>query len=102
MILQNSLDSLEFNKLLEIIAQYAKSDASRNAILSITPLSNKEEIENRFACIEEIRRMSQERRPLNILSFKDILPVLQKTRPADAMPEPVELLWLMEFFEFYP
>ena len=97
MILQNSLDSLEFNKLLEIIAQYAKSDASRNAILSITPLSNKEEIENRFACIEEIRRMSQERRPLNILSFKDILPVLQKTRPADAMPEPVELLWLMEF-----
>ena len=41
--------------------------------------------------------MSQNGRPLGILPFKDILPVLQKTRPADAMPEPVELLWLMEF-----
>ncbi|MBI5181128.1 MAG: endonuclease MutS2, partial [Nitrospirae bacterium] len=97
MISQNSLDSLEFNKLLEIIAQYAKSDASRNAIFSIAPLSDKEEIENRFACIEEIRRMSQESRPLSILSFKDILPMLQKTRPADAIIEPVELVWLMEF-----
>ena len=97
MIHQNSLLSLEFNKLLEIVAQYAKSDASRNAILSTTPLLNKQEIENRFACIEEIRRMSQESRPLGILSFKDILPVLQKTRPADAMIEPVELVWLMEF-----
>ncbi len=97
MILQNSLISLEFNKLLEIVAQYAKSDASRNAVLSITPLLNKEEIENRFACIEEIRRMSQESRPLSIIPFKEILPVLQKTRPADAIIEPAELVWLMEF-----
>ena len=44
MILQNSLDSLEFNKLLEIIAQHAKSEASRNAILSIAPLSSIDEV----------------------------------------------------------
>ncbi len=97
MIPQNSLISLEFNKLLEIIALHAKSDVSRSAILSIAPLSNIDEVKKRFSCIEEIRRMSQNGRPLGILPFKDILPVLQKTRPADAMPEPVELLWLMEF-----
>lgn len=54
MIPQNSLDSLEFNKLLEIIAGYAHSDASRDTIFSITPLSSRVEIEKRFACVKEI------------------------------------------------
>ncbi|MBI5042830.1 MAG: endonuclease MutS2 [Nitrospirae bacterium] len=96
MIPQNSLISLEFNKLLEIIAQYAKSDASKSAILNITPLSNKQEIENRFACIEDIMRMSQKAMPLDILPFRDIEPLLQKVQPKDAVPEAVELVWLME------
>ena len=97
MIPQNSLDLLEFTKLLEIIAQYAKSDASQNAILSLIPLSRKEEIETRFSCIEEIRRMSQEKRPLNILPFKDIVPVLQTVRPEDAMLDPSDLVCFMDF-----
>ncbi|MBI3398028.1 MAG: endonuclease MutS2 [Deltaproteobacteria bacterium] len=98
MIPQNSLDLLEFNKLLEIIAQRAKSDASRNAILSIKPLSSRDEIQRRFSLIGEIRRMSQDDRPLSILPFNDIAPVLQKVRPEDAMLEPSELVWLMDFF----
>ena len=97
MIPQNSLDLLEFTKLLEIIAQYAKSDASQNAILSLIPLSKKEEIETRFSCIEEIRRMSQDDRPLSILPFKDIAPVLQTVRPEDAMLEPSDLVCFMDF-----
>ncbi|MBI5875183.1 MAG: hypothetical protein HZB81_04960 [Deltaproteobacteria bacterium] len=98
MIPQNSLDLLEFNKLLEIIAQRAKSDASRNAILSIKPLFSRDEIQRRFSLIGEIRRMSQDDRPLSILPFNDIAPVLQKVRPEDAMLEPSELVWLMDFF----
>jgi DNA mismatch repair protein MutS2 len=97
MIPQNSLDLLEFTKILEIIAQYAKSDASQNAILSLIPLSRKEEIQTRFSCIEEIRRMSHEKRPLNILPFKDIAPVLQTVRPEDAMLEPSDLVCFMDF-----
>lgn len=97
MIPQNSLDSLEFNKLLEIIAGYAHSDASRNAIFSITPLSSRVEIEKRFACVKEIWQMAQEERPLSILPFKDIAPVLQKVRPEDAILEPVLLVCLMDF-----
>src|SRR3989344_986847 len=97
MIPQTSLDSLEFNKLLEIIAGYAHSDASRNAIFCITPLSSRVEIEKRFACIKEIWQISQEERPLGILPFKDIAPVLQKVRPEDAILEPVLLICLMDF-----
>ena len=96
MIPQSSLNSLEFNKLLEIVAQYARSDASRNAILSIAPLSSKQEIEDRFACIKEIMRMSQKAMPLDILPFRDIEPLLQKVQPKDAVPETVELVWLMD------
>ncbi|MBI3752961.1 MAG: endonuclease MutS2 [Deltaproteobacteria bacterium] len=97
MIPQNSLDLLEFNKLLEIIAQRAKSDASRSVVLSIRPLSDRNEIEKRFALIQEIRRMAQEGRPLSILPFADIGPLLQKVRPDDAILEPLELVGIMDF-----
>lgn len=97
MIPQNSLDSLEFDKLLEIIARYANSDASQRSILSITPLDSKEEIEKRFSCIEEIRLLSQKGKPLSILPFKDIAPALQEVRPEDAVLEPLELVGIMDF-----
>lgn len=97
MIPQNSLDSLEFNKLLELIAQYASSDASHRSILSIAPLDSKEEIEKRFSCIEEIRLLSQKGKPLNILPFKDVAPALQDVHPEDAVLEPLELVGIMDF-----
>lgn len=97
MIPQTTLTALEFNKLLEIIAQHAKSDASRSAILSIKPLSSRNEIEKRFACIKEIRRMSQDARPLTILSFADIAPILEKTVPEHAILEPLELVGITDF-----
>lgn len=58
MIPQNSLDSLEFGRLLEIIAQNAKSDASQSAILSITPLKSKDEIIERFSLISVKERLT--------------------------------------------
>src|SRR4030066_1141864 len=99
MIPQTSLNSLEFNKLLEIIARHAHSNASEKAVLAIAPLSRKEEIEKRFSCIEDILLMSNNGTPLSVLPFKDIEPVLQKVRPEDAIPEPYELAWLMDFFQ---
>src|SRR3972149_1697757 len=99
MIPQTSLNSREFNKLLEIIARHAHSNASEKAVLAIAPLSRKEEIEKRFSCIEDILLMSNNGTPLSVLPFKDIEPVLQKVRPEDAIPEPYELAWLMDFFQ---
>jgi dsDNA-specific endonuclease/ATPase MutS2 len=56
---ERSLETLEFNKLLGIIADFAKSDASRRAVLSISPLNSIEDINKRFRLIDEIRLMSQ-------------------------------------------
>jgi DNA mismatch repair protein MutS2 len=94
---EHSLEILEFNKLLGIIADFAKSDASKRAILSISPLKSIDEINKRLRLIEEIRLMSQKGRPLIISPFPDIEPFLHKVRPEGAVLDPLELSGIMTF-----
>ena len=56
-----------------------------------------EEIKKRFLCIEEMRLLSQNGKPLNILPFKDVAPALQEVHPEDAVLEPIELVGIMDF-----
>ncbi len=94
---EHSIAILEFNKLLEVIADFAKSDASRRAVLSICPLNSIEEINKRLGLIEEIRLMSQKCEPLSISPFPDIGLLLHKVRPEGAVLDPVELSGMMAF-----
>ncbi len=96
---QSNLESLEFYKLLAIIAGYAKSDASRKVISEITPLQDINDIFKRQGLINEIRLMSQSGSPLKIMAFYDIEPLLQKVKPEDAILEPIELSKIMIFLE---
>lgn len=97
MITRSTIESLEFSKLLGIIADFTKSDASRKAVLGISPLDSIENINKRQGLINEIRLMSQKGIPLNIPSFPDIEPLLQKLRPEDSILEPIELSGIMTF-----
>jgi DNA mismatch repair protein MutS2 len=94
---ERSLEILEFNKLLGIIADFAKSDVSMRAVLSISPLNNIEDINKRFRLVDEIRRMSQKGKPLSISPFPDIEPFLHKVRPEGAVLDPIELSGMMAF-----
>jgi DNA mismatch repair protein MutS2 len=94
---EHSLEILEFNKLLGIIADFARSDASKGSVLSISPLNNIEDINKRFRLIDEIRLMSQKGKPLSISPFPDIEPFLHKVRPEGAVLDPVELSGMMAF-----
>lgn len=94
---EHSLEILEFNKLLRVIADFANSDASRGSVLSISPLRNIEDINKRFRLIDEIRLMAQKGKPLSISPFPDIEPSLQKVRPEGAVLDPVELSGIMAF-----
>lgn len=94
---EHSLEILEFNKLLAVITDFAKSDASRKAILSMSPLNSIEEINRRQRQIEEIRLMSQKDKPLGISPFPDIEPFLHKVRPEGAVLDSVELSGIMAF-----
>ncbi|MEW6419349.1 MAG: endonuclease MutS2 [Nitrospirota bacterium] len=91
MIPENSLELLEFNKLLKLISDFASSDASRKSVLDIHPLSNKVDIERRLMQIYEIRKMSHEGSPLMLSPFSDISDLLLKIRPEGAILDSREL-----------
>jgi DNA mismatch repair protein MutS2 len=91
MITGNSLLLLEFHKLLRIISAYAHSEGSKEAVLNIRPFRNREEIEERFGQIQEIRRISQEGNPLKLSAFSDITELIKRARPEGAVLEAIEL-----------
>ena len=91
MINTDTLQKLEFPKLLDVIAGFTHSDASRAEVLAITPLADPKEIGQRFGQVEEIRSLTRLGVPLRLAEFTDIFPVLEMVRPADALLNPIEL-----------
>ena len=91
MISQNTLDLLEFRKLLTLISGFANSSASGTSVMEIHPLSDRAAIEERQNQIAEIRRMSHEGSPLRLSDFADIAYLFIKIRPQGAVLEAIEL-----------
>ena len=99
---------LEFPKVLNAIAEYAHSPATREAISGIMPMSDRLPITERHALIDEVRRLSDRGTPLGLGTFEDIRPLIDRLRPVGSVLEPMELLamlsalWAMEHtFEDY-
>lgn len=91
MIPNNTLELLEFPKLLRLIAGFANSGASGKSVSEIEPLYDKAEVETRQRQISEIRMMSQQGKPLKLYPFSDISPLFLKIRPEGAVLEAIEL-----------
>lgn len=87
-----TLKTLEFDRILTSIAGFANSDNSRLDILNIIPLSIREEVEKRFGQVEEIRKLGRMGVPLGLSPFQDILPVLDNVRPHGAVLDPRDLV----------
>jgi len=95
MISENSLELLEYPKLLHILSEQAHCQATRQAVLDIRPLDNLFDILQRQRLLEELRRLSAEGRPLQLFSFSDLRPFLTKARPLGAVLDPHELSAIM-------
>ncbi|MCX8031118.1 MAG: endonuclease MutS2 [Thermodesulfovibrionales bacterium] len=91
MISYNTIEHLEFNKLLFMIADIAKSQASKRATLQIKPLKSLEEIKLRQDLIKEIMQMYSEGTPLPIFDFKDLTLSFEKVRPEGSILEGKEI-----------
>ena len=91
MLTENSLNLLEFNKLLRIISGFANSEATEKSVLGIWPFDNREEIRKRLGQVQEIRRMSQEGDALRLSRFSDISKLLAKVRPEGSVLDGPEL-----------
>jgi DNA mismatch repair protein MutS2 len=98
MILKNSLDLLEFNKLLSIISDYSCSDAGKKSTVSIAPLESMEDISKRSGQITEIREMSRKGNPLQLSAFTDIRDFIAKVRPEGAVLDAIELAEFVPVF----
>ncbi len=91
MVPDNTLELLEFPKLLRLIAGFANSEASGKSVLEIEPLYDKTEVETKQRQISEIRMMSQQGKPLKLHPFSDISPLFLKIKPEGAVLEAIEL-----------
>ena len=99
MIPKNTLELLEFHKLLRLISDFAYSDASRQSVADIHPLQDREDIEKRLGLIGEIRKISQQGNPLRLSQFPDISLPLVRIRPEGAVLEARELADFMPVLE---
>lgn len=95
MIPKNTLQLLEYDRLLEIVSQACHSDASKETVLDIIPLSSVEVIRNRFLLIEDIRRIYQQGSSLKLTVFQDVIPLLGRARPRGAVLEALEIASLL-------
>jgi DNA mismatch repair protein MutS2 len=90
-IQQESLQVLEFDKILAAIAGFTNSTASRQQVLTIRPLLDKSTIERRFGQVEEIRCLTRLGVPLPLAAFDDITASLELVRLAGSILAPLEL-----------
>lgn len=92
MISRETLQRLEFDRLLAEVARHAHSDVSRGQILSIAPLTDRAEIDRQSGMVAEIRALNRLGISLSLSAFDDVRPQLELLRPAGAFLGPFELL----------
>jgi DNA mismatch repair protein MutS2 len=90
-IKKNTLQLLEFDRLLEIISRAGHSDISKQAVLDIAPLFSGDDIRSRFLLIEDIRRIVSQGTLLRLHAFQDITYLLSRVRPQGALLEASEI-----------
>ncbi len=99
MIAENTLNLLEFPKLLKIISSFSHSDATEEAVLAIVPLKDRGDMEERLGQIADIRRTSHKGNPLRLSHFSDVASLLLKIRPEGAVLEAAEISGFMPFLD---
>ncbi|HEY6007080.1 MAG TPA: endonuclease MutS2, partial [Geobacteraceae bacterium] len=93
-----TLQRLEFDKILQTIAGFAHGEVTAEAVLALAPLAGREEIAARFGQVEEIRRLAQLGTPLRLSPYADIGRPLALVRPEGAVLAPQELLAFIPVF----
>ena len=89
---QKSLDNLEFNKILAIIASFAGSYSAKEAILSLHPTTNANEIRAKLDEIEEYQEYSESGLKLNPGGLRDIREILNVLRTGSTVLAPEDFL----------
>ncbi len=92
MITHETLQRLEFDKILAEIATQAHSNVTRQQLMAITPLGDSGQIRLVSGRTEEIRNLLTHGIALRLAAFEDIRPLLETVRPSGGTLSPQELL----------
>lgn len=101
MITRETLNRLEFDKILTAIAGHAYSDVTRDRLLATAPLTEADPIRLISGRIEEIRSLRHLGIGLRLSPFDDIRPLLDVVRPAGAFLAPRDLLLLIPVMQIF-
>lgn len=99
MISKNNLELLEFDKLLRVISNIARSPATKKSIAKIRPFERMEDILMRQHLIREILMMHHEGAQINIFDFPDLSDLFTKVAPEGSILDGKELAAFMNLFE---
>ena len=99
MISQSNLELLEFNKLLKIISDIAKSPATKKEIGDIRPFEKIEDIILRQNLIKEILLMHHDGAQINVFDLYDLSDLFAKVIPEGSILDGKELVGFMNLFE---
>ncbi|OGR30168.1 MAG: DNA mismatch repair protein MutS [Desulfuromonadaceae bacterium GWB2_53_15] len=92
MITRDTLQRLEFDKILAEIASQAHSDVTCRQLMATTPLGDSGLIRLISGRTQEIRNLLNLGIALRLASFEDIRPLLETVRPSGGTLTPQELL----------
>lgn len=92
MITRDTLQRLEFDKILAEIATQAHSDVTCQQLMAITPLGDSGQIRLISGRTQEIRNLLNHGIALRLAHFEDIRPLLETVRPSGGTLAPQELL----------
>lgn len=115
-MIEYSLRVLEYNRLLNILSNYASSPLGRSDCLSLKPLKELDSIRNEQGLVSEMKELLLTKGFIPLSSLVDLRSVLQKTDKRGVYLEPKELLsihnlirvsnqvknWIYEVKDLYP
>jgi len=89
---ERTLQVLEYDKVREIVASYALSEAGREKARSLRPLTDRTLILSRLKETSELREAIESQAGLAWRSFKEVRPYLPKALPEGSFLQPMELI----------
>jgi DNA mismatch repair protein MutS2 len=95
----DAMNALEFARVLEAAARYARSGPSRDGVMALGPMDALPALRERYGAIAELRRMADSGEPLTLDAFEDIGPAIKSLTPPGAVLDGMDLLVFIPVLE---
>lgn len=96
-MLKNSYRTLEYDKLKNLLSEYAVSELGRERISDMTPITDKHEIQIQLSLCSEAKELYQRLKGLPLDGLKDIRDILWQSKKPGSVLDPICFLDIANF-----